>query len=56
MKFYENNPDYGQIYDWKKIFKEFNKLVPKGEYYNPTNMNFSRARINMLLSERQQTY
>lgn len=52
MKFYENNPDYGQIYDWKKIFKEFNKIVPKGEYYNPTNMNFTKARINMLLSER----
>ena len=52
MKFYENNVDHGIIYDWKKVCKQFNKIVPKGEYFNPTKINFDKSRINFLLSER----
>lgn len=35
IKYYENNPRYGIMYDWKLIKKEFRKLECPKDVYNP---------------------
>ena len=53
IKYYDNDPTHGIIYDWKLIEKEYNKLPrPKGAY-NPFNIHtIESGRWIVDLSER----
>lgn len=52
VEYYEDKEVYGIKYDWKLIFKIYNKLnVPKG-YYNPCYTPVDKVKYIMELSER----
>lgn len=53
IKYYDNDPQSGIIYDYKKVTKEFKKLdIPK-DVYDPAGIDFKHdTKYYMLLSER----
>lgn len=52
MKFINDNPDYGILYDWKKIRKEFAKLGIPPDVYDPTTAPLEKAKYFVETSER----
>ena len=53
IKYYKDNPEYGIVYDWKLIKKEFNKLNIPETVYNPYKFHdVHSGKYIMDLSER----
>ena len=52
IKYYDNKETHGIIYDWNKIFKEYNKLKPPKEFYSPVKSPVNSAKFFILMSER----
>lgn len=52
IKYYDGKEEHGIIYDWQKIFKEYNKLKPPKEFYTPIKTPVNVAKFFMLMSER----
>lgn len=51
-KYINDDINLGFIVDWKFIFKEFKKLVIKGDYYTPYHVPMDKASYFFCLSER----
>lgn len=52
VKFYDNDPSHGIIYDWKKVFKEYRKLGCPKEYFDPTKRPVNIAKYLSIFSRR----
>ena len=52
MKYIDNDPKKGILYDWKKIRKEYKKLKIPKEYYYPLKVQWENAGYCMALSDR----
>lgn len=52
VKYINDNPEYGILYDWKKIRKEFAKLDIPADVYDPTTAPLEKAKYFVETSER----
>lgn len=52
MKYIDNDPKKGILYDWKKIRKEYKKLKIPKEYYYPLKVQWENAGYCIALSDR----
>lgn len=54
IKYWDDDPNHGIIYDWKYLKKEYKKLkCPKG-VYDPFSVDFTKAAYAQVLSDRSQ--
>ena len=54
LRYYDNDPSKGIIYDWDYIRREYRKLKCPKDVYNPLKPDFDKCGINIAISDRSQ--
>lgn len=52
VKFYDNKESHGIIIDWKKVWREYNRLKVPKDVYSPVGVPVDKAKYLVLMSER----
>ncbi len=52
IKYFDDNPNHGIMYDWKHLQKEYKKLKCPKHVFNPFSVDFTKTAYGIIMSDR----